>query len=308
MQGDGWLFVGILIFIFVLWLATGGPDRPISWSGPYVTRLTGPGDEAEGYGNEEAFFSNWGGIRTGVTGAGGSVTNLRESIAAAKFGNASGYKDFVSIDHSVGGIDERDPDEEYISISVANNIDEGITVSGWRIEDPSTGKSLVIPNGTLVPRSGTVNQTAPITLLPGDEAIIVIGTSPIGVSFKENLCTGYFDEYQSFTPELDLACPSPEAEYEDFYVGYDNSCTDYVEELHSCSAARPSSRVSNECRAFANQYLNYNGCVATHASEDDFYGDTWRIFLGSKSQFFTRDHGSVRLIDSTGKTVDLLSY
>ncbi len=307
MQGDGWLFVGILVSIFVLWLATGGPDRPISWSGPYITPLVGPGDVGEGYGDEEQFYSSWGGIRDDV-GNVGNVSDLRESIAAARFGNASGYKDFVTIDHSVSGIDGRDPDEEYITISVSGRADDPITVSGWRLEDPARGTSLTIPNGTLVPRSGAVNQTAPIVLQPGDDAVIVIGTSPVGVSFKENLCTGYFDEYQSFTPSLELSCPSPGAEYDDFYPGFDESCAEYVDELPRCSVARPGNRVGNACRAFANTYLNYNGCVATHGNEEDFMSRTWRIYLGSKDEFFTRDHGSVRLVDGNGKTVDLLSY
>ena len=50
MKNDALFFAGILLIIFVTWVATGGPSRPVSWAGPFLTPL-GPGQTGgEGYG------------------------------------------------------------------------------------------------------------------------------------------------------------------------------------------------------------------------------------------------------------------
>ncbi len=121
------------------------------------------------------------------------------------------------------------------------------------------------------------------------------------------MCTGYFDEFQSFTPALEQSCPSAGAEYHDYY-GYDVACEEFANEVDRCSVARASSKVSQSCRAFVSQYLNYNGCVAAHSSEEDFYSNQWRIYLGEEDDFFTKEHDTIRLLDAAGNTVDLLSY
>ena len=42
MRSDVFLFIGILvIFCFIVWVASGGPSRPLSFSGPSITPTTG---------------------------------------------------------------------------------------------------------------------------------------------------------------------------------------------------------------------------------------------------------------------------
>lgn len=49
MKADAFFVIACLIFIFIAWIATGGPSRPISHSGPFITPVTAPGEESQGY-------------------------------------------------------------------------------------------------------------------------------------------------------------------------------------------------------------------------------------------------------------------
>src|SRR5665811_2252287 len=33
---DAWFFIGIFVFIFLIWIATGGPLHPIAFTGPHL--------------------------------------------------------------------------------------------------------------------------------------------------------------------------------------------------------------------------------------------------------------------------------
>lgn len=38
-----------LVFIFVAWVVTGGPNHPIAHEGPFITPVTRSGEEQQGY-------------------------------------------------------------------------------------------------------------------------------------------------------------------------------------------------------------------------------------------------------------------
>jgi hypothetical protein len=315
MQGEGWLFIGILICIFAVWVATGGPSRPISWSGPYITPITTVGDRSEGYGISHASGSESTSHNTSrdLANAQDEVADLQRSVVSARqFGEASIYKDKVTIRHSVGSFSSDNPDDEYLTVSASSRIDAPIDISGWRVTSAATGKAVTIPTGVALVHSGAVNAQADIALGAGETAIISVGDSPIGVSFKENMCTGYFDQFQRFTPSLSQSCPIPSSDFDRFYLGSTQSfdaCRAFVRTVGRCEVPREGvSSLGSECRAFIDKYFNYNGCVAAHAGDKDFYGRQWRIFLARSGDFFTETHDSIKLLDASGKTVDLLSY
>ena len=37
MGNEAWFFVGLFLLIFIVWIAIGGPTRPISFKGPILT-------------------------------------------------------------------------------------------------------------------------------------------------------------------------------------------------------------------------------------------------------------------------------
>jgi hypothetical protein len=49
MKTDGLFVIMCLVFIFIAWVATGGPSRQISTAGPFITPVTRSGEESQGY-------------------------------------------------------------------------------------------------------------------------------------------------------------------------------------------------------------------------------------------------------------------
>jgi hypothetical protein len=113
---------------------------------------------------------------------------VNDAIEAAAFGPSSMYRGDVTMSHSVRSAGSSNPQQEYLQLSVSSRADGPISISGWRVVSDVSGNGAVIPQGTEVPRSGTINASQPIVLQPGDRAIITSGRSPIGASFRENVC------------------------------------------------------------------------------------------------------------------------
>lgn len=307
LRGDGLLFLGILAFIFLVWLATGGPSRPISFAGPFITPITTVGDRSEGYGDgvslsRETLFNTQQELR-----------DLQEQLRDARvFGEPSPYRGQVTLSRSTGGARATSAREEYIAIQHTGRSDETIYISGWQVVSAASGKRATIPLGTKTFRKGQVNQGVAIGLAPGDIAIVSTGRSPVGLSFKENMCTGYLAESQTFTPRLGNFCPAPIDEFNLYYANAvrDDACYEYVrDELSRCDAdSRPSSRLSSSCRAFITDTLSYNGCVQKHQFDAYFEEDTWRIYVNESRELWKSERETIKLLDAQGKTVDLITY
>ena len=276
MQNDAWFFVGVFVFIFLIWIATGGPTHPLSFSTPTLAlpQELGGGTYLS---LPRAPFSI-GGSQVSLPGSsagGGSIGGPIPSLEGVAFGTPSTYRSVVSLSHYVSGAGSSDPNDEYLRIYVSQNAGVPVDLSGWRLLSEATGNGDVIPKGTETPRSGIVNAVQDIVLQPGDSAIVISGRSPIGASFRENKCIGYFAQFQHFSPSLPQNCPSPKSElaahYGDSYYIRDVSCIDYVDTLSRCEAVlSPPVAVSGACQTFLVKYLNYNGCVDAHENDADF--------------------------------------
>lgn len=316
---DAWFFIGVFVFIFLIWVATGGPLHPLSFTGP---RLSLPGVLGGGtYLSLPRAPYGVGGSNVVLPGSSngqnvpGSSYNSGTSIptiTGSTFGTPSPYRGLVSINHYVSGANSSDPGNEYVQISVAQGAVVPINLSGWILRSEASGSSVIVPKGTEVPISGTINEAEDIILTPGERAIVISGRSPIGASFRENKCIGYFSTFQHFSPPLPQNCPVPSDELISFYgADYirDASCIDYVDKLSRCQVQlSPPPTISGACQSFVIKYFNYNGCVDAHKNDVDFSGDTWRIYLGRTTPMWRTKHEVVKLIDSSGKTVDAFSY
>lgn len=316
MEHDAWFFVGIFVFIFLVWAATGGPVHPISFSGP---TLAAPGPLGGGtYLSLPSVPFTIGNSNAALPGSSGgssyTPTNQSTSIIGGGviFGDTSPYYGIVRMNHYVSSAGASNPNNEYIELSVSQSANVPVDISGWTIESEATGNAGVIPRGTQVPLSGIVNAIQDIVLNPGERALLISGTSPIGASFEENRCIGYFSNFQNFSPSLPQTCPSPSDELTRFYGGEyirDPSCIDYTNRLSRCQAViTPPTTVSGACQNFLVNHLNYNGCVTSHQRDADFSGDTWRIYLGRSKATWRTTHEVIKLLDVQGKTVDAFSY
>ena len=322
-QHDSFFFIGVFVFIFLLWLVLGGPSRPLSFSGPL---LPGPGALGGG-----TYLSLPQAISLGSSGIGGSRASggsplgglsgglsykdqraLDEAVRAAAFGTPSSYRGRVTLSHHVANAGGANAQSEYLQLSIGSSAGASASISGWSLKSEVTGKVVTIPLGTEIPRSGIINEAEPIVLEPGDKVIITTGRSPIGASFRENICIGYFSQFQKFSPSLSNVCPTPDNELEDFYgpnLIRDPACIDYVDRLPRCTLQiTPPTNLSASCQHFLTTYLHYNGCMVAHERDQNFKRTTWRVYLGRDTSMWRSDREVVKLIDTEGKTVDMFSY
>ncbi len=321
-MSDGFFFIAVIGFFFVLWLAGGGPTQPISFSGPYITPITTVGVTQNGYGDGTYHPTSPSEIRSTLQGAENSLTTLQKQAADAKtFGEPSSYRGQITLQG--GGATNSDVKTEYVVVQLSYSAKASVAITGWSLESVATGKSATIGGGAEIPRTGDVNQTTTIVLQPGDQAIISTGESPIGTSFKENECVGYLGQRQDYTPSISSQCPSPVDEFNKFYTGNalrDDGCYQLMQNTSSCHAPNDTGRYSSYCLNLIDQHLNYNGCVASHQSDSRFYGNTWRIFLNREpierkhtdpyvyGELWKQSREGIKLLDNTGKTVDLYTY
>jgi len=323
MQREAWFFVGLFVFIFVIWIAIGGPGRGIALKTPSLGFTRGTTTSLSGGTYLSLPHSPFGiGDSTVVlpgSSNGGSITNYwgnptitRAPLEGIGYGTPSPYQSSVSLSHYVSGAGSSDPTNESISLSLPFQSSLPVDLSGWTLESEATGAAIVIPQGSAVPASGIINSVSDIVLQPGEQAIIISGRSPIGASFKENKCIGYFAQFQRFSPSLPSSCPAPSDELRAHYGGdyiRDAKCIDYVNGLSRCQVMlSPPVGLSGACQSFLVKYLNYNGCIDAHEGDKDFSGTTWRIYLGNTNSMWRASHEVVKLLDKQGNTVDAFSY
>ncbi|HEY9583079.1 MAG TPA: hypothetical protein VJK09_02075 [Candidatus Paceibacterota bacterium] len=134
---------------------------------------------------------------------------------------------------------------------------EVFAVSGWQIKGDVMSN---IPTASNLPLQGKINEEGPIILSKKGEIIVSWAHSPLGVSFRENKCTGLLNLFQKFEPTLT------------------ESCTD--------------------CRG-TSEYPEYNVCVYTHKADPDFFLNTWRIYLNSDVPLWTQK-SRIKLLNQNG--------
>jgi len=100
--------------------------------------------------------------------------------------------------------------------------------------------------------------------MKGDKALIATGRSPIGVSFKENICSGYIGNLQTFTPHLSTSCPTSEDMARNTGVDIDTACTNALRAIPACTTyVRPAPEgVSESCAAFIQKSIRLCSCLS----------------------------------------------
>jgi hypothetical protein len=319
MEHDAWFVIGILVFIFIIWIAFGGPMHPLAFTGPTLQEPYPLGSGTYLHLPLSPFGIGTSNISLAGSSNGESVGNVSNgsqtalpTLGGIAFGSPSIYRGIVTMSDYVSGAGSSNPDDEYVELSVAQNANVPVDLTGWTIESEATGAAAVIPKGTEIPTSGIVNAAQDIVLTPGENAVLISGQSPIGASFRENKCIGYFSTFQTFFPSLPQNCPSPSDELDSFYgADYirDEICVDYAKTLSRCEVAiTPPVGATSACQSFIAKYLNYNGCITAHQNDSDFEGDTWRIYLGRSNSMWRTQNEVVKLLDASGNTVDEFSY
>jgi hypothetical protein len=342
-MNDAFLFIFGLMFIFFVWVYTGGPNRPISFAGPYITPITNVGQGQTGYGKGEKYRISTGSYdgnpRTGsyYTGTTGTETGSQtsgsgpESIthqriaeinqqvqALQKFGTPSPYRGQVHIQNVSTSYQGQSNNNEYVTIA-SQQTTGGVDITGWRLVSEISGSSQTIPQGQPYPGdSSQQSSTRDIFFTAGQQARIYSGSPAVGGSYLENECSGYFRAASSNGYSYG-SCPSPQSEFQKYYTGSASDyerCSSYIGSLQSCvtppdarnSGSYSSASVPSSCVTFVNNTLTYSGCVANHHNDANFFGSTWNIYLAHPGVLWRQNSDTIKLLDKEGKTVDLYSY
>lgn len=201
--------------------------------------------------------------------------------------------------------------QEYVDI-VASGDSESVMIAGWSLESALSGVRVYLPPAASPFRMGTTNTFIPTTLSKNESARIFSAPSPVGVSFKENMCTGYLNQFQNFDPLLPERCPAPSSVLpltEQNLVRYGDECFSLIQTLQNCRFPQDIPHtVTAACRTFLSDTLSYNGCVRDNSFRPEFNGSTWYLFIGSSRELWRNSHDAIRLLDTEGRTVDVFTY
>ncbi len=199
---------------------------------------------------------------------------------------------------------ESDPQKEYIELF--NYQAEPVFITGWTLTNRH-GVEAAMGEGASYVFSGQVNSQEPISLKSNEKAMVVTGRSPIGTSFKLNICTGYFNQFQEFFPRLAEECPR--LSESEIPINYPNACFNFIENLPRCRMAMSiPAEAGNDCNNMINEKINYRTCVDAHKNDSSFYKPEWRIYLNQSAEFWNNEREYIILRDQDGKLVDEISY
>jgi hypothetical protein len=299
--GSNVLFIVFVIFgIAFAWFVSGGPERvsvrslfiqpplPGGFEGIYE------GDDATLRGNIDSFSSE--------------VTKVEEALAGLGSTTPSPHKGKVYIADS-SDASRTDPNDEGIVLEADAGNSGRVAISGWRLESSLTNRSVTIPNGTETLVLGQANEGA-IFLNPGDRVYLSTGRSPVGTSFRVNRCSGYLNQFQSFTPSLGEMCPSAAQETAYSSSGtFNDACLDFLESFPRCRLElNLPAELPDSCRSFLLEHMTYNGCVKNHRNDQGFARGEWRVYLNQSEELWKERFEVLKLVDAAGNLVDSATY
>lgn len=312
----GWFIWG-LVGLGAIWFFTGGPNNATARGGQYIKPLA-PIDSGEVYGKYYAGSP----VKSGETldlpqspadvvrTAGSKIEDFfTESEKAKQIHITSLLAKRISFD-GIAGAKASDANEEYLRILASEYAKGPIAVSGLLLRGTGYDSAVLVPRAVELPILGASATKKDVYLPPGGRALVSSGRSPIGTSFRANMCTGYLDQFQNYAPDLRRECPTPLEELRQTELVGEEACVEFVEKIPRCRIYQgklPNS-LSGACRVFVTEKLNYNACVAAHKNDEDFYKDEWRLFLDQQEELWRDRNEIIRLIDAKENVVDAITY
>lgn len=240
----------------------------------------------------------------------GDYGELGESAPHASFANASAYANQVAIIE--GAARTQTASGQYVELRAEPSLTAPIRISGWSLESALSGVRAYIPQATNTFLQSRINPVVDVVLPPSGSAVVLTGISPVGVSFRENKCTGYLGTLQPFVPPLRQACPAPLSEIprtSENVTKYGASCFDYLASLAPCTfPVSPPPSLTAACLSTIQNRLSYSGCVSAYGGSTSFAQNSWRLFLAQGEPVWDGEHDVIRLLDSEGRVVSILSY
>lgn len=280
LRSDAIIIVSILIALWFMWFLSGGPERMEAKKGPFL-KPPAPISTGEIYGDTPDL----------------------------NFDFKLGTKNFITSKHRTSvkalgvAIKEVSPAKEYLDIT--NKSSDSLNITGWQIVNEN-GTSAKIGRGVQLFVSGEVRDGSDIILRPGETAHIISGQSPVGVSFKQNVCSGYLSQFQKFVPPLSKNCPLPVNAENLSQYRPNPICLNFLNSLPSCSTVTNLSQIprgsDSSCEQFIEEHATYNGCVRDNRNNNNFYEPYFMVYLGSNKELW-KSNDTLRVLDREGKNV-----
>lgn len=244
--------------------------------------------------------------QAGLPAQAGSTTAVPGGVSGTPFAGraatTSPYKGKIFFDWVQSGGEVQDE-----RMSISNRSDtERISITGFSITTEHR-QNYVIPLGFGLPGFSST-PLDPIMLRPRERVIISAGKQAKNMNFRENMCTGYFDETEQFSPGLSHRCPMPDTRT---LHNLSDQCVRVIAGIGGCRTGPLPEFVDPtrpECVEYIAQNFNYAGCVANYKSRPDFYNDQWLVWMQRTILFFNKRFDTVTLKDREGKIVDAYQY
>jgi hypothetical protein len=269
------------------------PGQPVIPAGADISQYTG-GEYDIGYADDYADLAQ-------------QVDDLEAQVSEARtFASVSPYAAAVTL-----RVENPGTPDEFAVIEV--NGDTAVSTTGWSLQSAVTRTRVPLPHAASAFVVGAANTIQPVKLSPGTTIIAASGPSPVSVSFRENICSGYLGQLQHYAPPFPAICPAPLDSIPatpETVAALGESCFDYLASVPSCTfpgGTAPGS-LTSACRATIAERLTYNGCVRGYSSRADFTTNRWRLFLDAHGPLWQRSRDAVRLLDAQGRTVATYSY
>lgn len=322
-KGDLLIVILLLIALGIAWVMTGGPRNTIAHQSGLFSAPWPLGNNGNAYkvplvplGTGDTSSSD-----TSDTSSAPAPTNTKTSIFDSFFGYRPGvgratdpsmspYAEFVRLDR--GNATSQDAKNEYVTIRISGSPKNNLILTGWTLQSSTNSIKVVIGPAAQTPSLGNINTDASISVNSGATVHVTTGRSPNGTSFRINQCTGYFEQFQDFSPALPQDCPRPRDEMYLFpeKTAGNAECEAFINTLRQCTltVTEIPGKIGNNCQDFVLNNLSYNGCVIKHRNDADFYKNEWRVFLGRDQELWSNSHDRVLLLDENGKLVASVSY
>jgi len=225
------------------------------------------------------------------------------------WGTPSPYRDYIEL--RIGDVWSTDPNTEYLVLRMKDLQRSPLSISDWYLESYVTKKRAGIPQGDRILERWRAPQFDDITLMPGEEALLITSHSPIRTSFRENTCTGYLNQVADFFPFLSNRCTSPSTELTSSKLVRldDDACYTFITQLNSCTTPNEDDVPRGRCTLFVENTFNYNSCIINHKNKPFFTRDGyWYIYLQQNNELWRNEREIIRLLDEYDRVVAVLEY
>ncbi len=316
-----WLWA--LIALFGLWLLSGGLNSDFAKGGPFI-HPPAPLGSGSSYGDLSGYsIIPRGDFTIGSYGSTNQIKNANDPQSIQKeidrvaleikkaqdAAVASEYKGKIFL--RSGSVSGTNANREYLEIIVDSNLKEKVSITGWQLRSTITYRGATIGRAASLPVNDQVNVEGPVLVSANDRLYINSGRSPIGISFKTNLCTGFFGQFQEYTPSLRNDCPRPIDQRRPLIPSdFVDACEDYLSRMSSCRVPVESvpPEIGRDCNNYISNNVNYQSCILTNKYNSEFNKPEWRIFLKQDSRLWKDRRDVIQLLDLKGKIVDTLTY